>query len=47
MTPLIVDTDTVDDDVFSLLLALLDPRAKLEAITIVSSPISTPRGSSS
>jgi len=35
MTPLIVDTDTVDDDVFSLLLALLDPRAKLEAITIV------------
>jgi inosine-uridine nucleoside N-ribohydrolase len=35
MTRLIVDTDTAGDDVFSLLLALLDPRAKLEAITIV------------
>jgi inosine-uridine nucleoside N-ribohydrolase len=35
MTRLIVDTDTAGDDVFSLLLALLDPRATLEAITIV------------
>jgi len=34
MTRLIVDTDTAGDDVFSLLLALLDPRAHLEAITI-------------
>jgi purine nucleosidase len=34
MTRLIVDTDTAGDDVFSLLLALLDPRAQLEAITI-------------
>jgi purine nucleosidase len=31
---LLVDTDTAGDDVFSLLLALLDPRAQLEAITI-------------
>jgi inosine-uridine nucleoside N-ribohydrolase len=35
MTRLIVDTDTAGDDVFSLLVALLDPRAQLEAITIV------------
>ncbi len=35
MTRLIIDTDTAGDDVFSLLLALLDPRAQLEAITIV------------
>jgi purine nucleosidase len=34
MTRLIVDTDTAGDDVFSLLLALRDPRAQLEAITI-------------
>jgi purine nucleosidase len=34
MTRLIIDTDTAGDDVFSLLLALLDPRAQLEAITI-------------
>jgi purine nucleosidase len=34
MTRLIVDTDTGGDDVFSLLIALLDPRAHLEAITI-------------
>ena len=34
MTRLIVDTDTAGDDVFSLLLALLDPRAQLEAITV-------------
>jgi purine nucleosidase len=34
MTRLIVDTDTAGDDVFALLLALLDPRAQLEAITI-------------
>lgn len=34
MTRLIVDTDTAGDDVFSLLLALLDPRAHLEAITV-------------
>ena len=34
MTRLIVDTDTAGDDVFSLLIALLDPRAGLEAITV-------------
>ena len=34
MTRLIVDTDTAGDDVFSLLVALLDPRIHLEAITI-------------
>jgi purine nucleosidase len=34
MTRLIVDTDTAGDDVFSLLIALRDPRAGLEAITI-------------
>jgi len=34
VTRLIVDTDTAGDDVFSLLLALLDPRAELEAITV-------------
>jgi purine nucleosidase len=32
---LIVDTDTAGDDVFSLLLALRRPQARLEAITIV------------
>ena len=34
MTRLIVDTDTAGDDVFSLLIALLHPEAKLEAITV-------------
>ena len=34
MTRLIVDTDTAGDDVFSLLVALRDPRVTLEAITI-------------
>ncbi len=34
MKRLIIDTDTAGDDVFSLLIALLDPRAQLEAITI-------------
>ena len=34
MTRLIVDTDTAGDDVFSLLVALLDPRLTLEAITV-------------
>jgi purine nucleosidase len=34
MTRLIVDTDTAGDDVFSLLLALRHPRARLEAITV-------------
>jgi purine nucleosidase len=34
MTRLIVDTDTAGDDVFSLLIALRDPRARLEAITV-------------
>jgi purine nucleosidase len=34
MTRLIVDTDTAGDDVFSLLLALRDPRVDLEAITV-------------
>jgi purine nucleosidase len=34
MTRLIVDTDTAGDDVFSLLLALRDPRVELEAITV-------------
>ncbi|CAN5332362.1 nucleoside hydrolase [soil metagenome] len=33
--PLVVDTDTAADDCFALLVALLDPRASLEAITIV------------
>lgn len=33
--PLIIDTDTAADDCFALLLALLDPRADLRAITIV------------
>lgn len=33
--PLIVDTDTASDDCFALLLALLDPRADLRAITMV------------
>jgi len=33
--PLIVDTDTAGDDVFSLLLALRRPEAQLEAITVV------------
>jgi purine nucleosidase len=33
--PLIVDTDTAGDDVFSLLLALRRPEARLEAITVV------------
>lgn len=32
---LIIDTDTAGDDVFSLLLALREPEARLEAITIV------------
>jgi purine nucleosidase len=35
MIPLVVDTDTAADDCFALLVALLDPRASLEAITIV------------
>jgi inosine-uridine nucleoside N-ribohydrolase len=34
MTRLIVDTDTAGDDVFSLLIALREPRAQLEAITV-------------
>jgi inosine-uridine nucleoside N-ribohydrolase len=34
MTRLIVDTDTAGDDVFSLLIALRDPRRGLEAITV-------------
>ena len=34
MNRLIVDTDTAGDDVFSLLIALRDPRAVLEALTI-------------
>jgi purine nucleosidase len=34
MTRLLVDTDTAGDDVFSLLIALLHPRARLEAITV-------------
>ena len=34
MTRLIVDTDTAGDDVFSLLIALRDPRVQLEAITV-------------
>jgi purine nucleosidase len=34
MTRLIVDTDTAGDDVFSLLIALRDQRAGLEALTI-------------
>jgi purine nucleosidase len=34
MTRLIIDTDTAGDDVFSLLLALRDPRVQLEAITV-------------
>ena len=34
MTRLIIDTDTAGDDVFSLLIGLLDPRARLEAITV-------------
>jgi len=33
-TRLIIDTDTAGDDCFSLLLGLLHPRAKLEAVTI-------------
>ncbi|WP_062304335.1 nucleoside hydrolase [Demequina subtropica] len=32
--PLVIDTDTASDDCFALLLALLDPRADLRAITI-------------
>ncbi len=34
MTRLVVDTDTAGDDVFSLLVALRDPRLTLEAITV-------------
>ena len=34
MTPLIVDTDTAGDDVFSLLIALRHPALALEAITV-------------
>lgn len=34
MTRLIVDTDTAGDDVFSLLIALRHPSARLEAITV-------------
>ena len=34
MSRLIVDTDTAGDDVFSLLIALLHPKAQLEAITV-------------
>ena len=34
MTRLIIDTDTAGDDVFSLLIALLHPRARLEAVTV-------------
>jgi purine nucleosidase len=34
MTRLIVDTDTAGDDVFSLLIALRHPQARLEAITV-------------
>ena len=33
--PLVIDTDTAGDDVFSLLLALRHPRARLEAVTVV------------
>lgn len=35
MTRLIVDTDTAQDDAFSLLLALRTPGVQLEAITVV------------
>lgn len=38
--PLIVDTDTAGDDVFSLLLALRRPEAELEAITVVCGNVS-------
>jgi purine nucleosidase len=34
MTRLIIDTDTAGDDVFSLLIGLLHPRAQLEAVTV-------------
>lgn len=35
MIPLVVDTDTAADDCFALLIALLDPRADLRAVTMV------------
>lgn len=35
MIPLVVDTDTAADDCFALLVALLDPRADLRAVTMV------------
>ncbi|MBZ4488049.1 nucleoside hydrolase [Microbacterium sp. cx-55] len=35
MIPLVVDTDTAADDCFALLVALLDPRADLKAVTMV------------
>lgn len=34
-TPLVVDTDTAADDCFAILVAALDPRADLRAVTIV------------
>ncbi|SEJ62536.1 nucleoside hydrolase [Demequina mangrovi] len=38
--PLVIDTDTASDDCFALLLALLDPRADLRAITIAQGNVS-------
>jgi purine nucleosidase len=35
LIPLVIDTDTAADDCFALLVGLLDPRASLEAVTIV------------
>ncbi|WP_433871229.1 nucleoside hydrolase [Saccharopolyspora sp. CA-218241] len=35
MTPLVIDTDTAQDDCVALLIGLLDPRADLRAITMV------------
>ncbi|GAA1815902.1 nucleoside hydrolase [Nesterenkonia flava] len=39
VTPLVIDTDTAADDCFALLVGLLDPRADLQAITIVAGNI--------
>ncbi|WP_062517775.1 nucleoside hydrolase [Demequina gelatinilytica] len=38
--PLVIDTDTASDDCFALLLALLDPRADLRALTIAQGNVS-------
>jgi purine nucleosidase len=35
LIPVVIDTDTAADDCFALLVGLLDPRASLEAVTIV------------